>query len=83
MKITISKTDKFTFPNVFESSGTGLSAEFEIDQSLPLEQQQAQVMECKAMFEQLYWPLANFDVQTFLQRLQMGSQPFVSFKAQQ
>ena len=38
MKITISKSDKFNLPNVYESSGLGFSMEFEIPDGLSPEE---------------------------------------------
>ena len=82
MKITIGKSDKFTFPGKYESTGTELTVEFEIEENLTPEQIRDRTLECKAIFEQTYWALANYDLQTFLQRLQMGSSEFLTWKIQ-
>lgn len=80
MKITISKTDKFAFPGRYDTSGTGLSVEFELDEQLPLDQRLAKLQEFKAQFDQLYWPLASHDFQTYLHRLQVGNENFLHWQ---
>jgi hypothetical protein len=80
MKITISKSDKFHLPNVFESSGLSFSMDFEIPENLTPDEIRAKTMECKNLFEHVYWPLANYDMQTFLQRISMGAEQFLHWK---
>lgn len=82
MKVTIGKSDKLSVPGVYESSGTSMSIEFEIADGLTPEQQLQELHRIKQEFEKLYWPLVTFDFQTYLQRLQVGSQQFLTFKTQ-
>jgi len=82
MKITIGKSDKLSVPGMYESSGTSLSVEFEIDDSLTSEQRLQRLAELKNEFEALYWPLVSYDFQVYLQRLQIGTKQFLDFKTQ-
>jgi len=83
MKITISKSDKFQFPGRYETSGTGLSVDFELSESLSHEEKLKKLEEFKKEFDKLYWPLASFDFQTYLNRLQMGNENFLSWQISQ
>jgi len=83
MRITISKTDKFTCPGRYDSTGSGLSIEFELDERLTTEQRLEKLKEFKLEFEKLYWPLANYDFQNFLSRLQSGNDAFLHWQIEQ
>ena len=76
-KLVVSKNDKLTLPGIYESSGTGLSIEVELEEG---EDEQAALNAAKSRLEQLYWPLLAFDLQSYMRRVKMGTIEFLQEK---